>query len=199
MDKTQAVLATLELRDGALFWKRSGKQVKHCLDRTGYPRISVCAPENWRQRVTIRVHRIVWLLHYGAWPAQVVDHINRDKTDYRIENLRDVSQVDNMRNTSRGDVSIVGFDGTPGTSVFRVLEAGGKWRATIKIDGKRAHLGYFQTADEARAACKGASQVLRRIPLFARPARKLALAARCPKLLSPPAPSQLSRQLELSC
>ena len=48
-------------------------------------------------------HRLAWLLHYGTWPEGVIDHINRDKTDNRISNLRDTTtQVNNLNTDSLG-------------------------------------------------------------------------------------------------
>jgi len=46
----------------------------------------------------IKAHCIAWALHYGEWPKQEIDHINRVKNDNRIVNLRDVSHTENMRN-----------------------------------------------------------------------------------------------------
>lgn len=43
-------------------------------------------------------HRLAWLYVYGEWPKQVIDHINKDKLDNRIGNLRDVPEIVNARN-----------------------------------------------------------------------------------------------------
>lgn len=43
-------------------------------------------------------HRIAWALYYNKWPEHTIDHINRDGTDNRIENLRDVPQHVNNQN-----------------------------------------------------------------------------------------------------
>lgn len=46
-------------------------------------------------------HRIAWALYYNKWPERTIDHINRDGTDNRIENLRDVPQGVNNQNKSK--------------------------------------------------------------------------------------------------
>lgn len=43
-------------------------------------------------------HRAAWALMHGHWPAQSIDHINHDRRDNRLANLRDVSHLENMRN-----------------------------------------------------------------------------------------------------
>ncbi|OJW82859.1 MAG: hypothetical protein BGO66_02960 [Alicycliphilus sp. 69-12] len=82
---------------GNLTWKES--------PRYGIPAGAVAGSKNARGYLQVMVagqkhyaHRLAWLLHYGAWPARVIDHINRDKTDNRIDNLRDVSQAVNLQN-----------------------------------------------------------------------------------------------------
>ena len=46
----------------------------------------------------IITHRLAWALHYGSWPENQLDHINRVKTDNRIVNLREVTQAENNYN-----------------------------------------------------------------------------------------------------
>lgn len=45
----------------------------------------------------LSAHRVAWAIHYGRWPSGVIDHINGVTSDNRIENLRDVSQEENIR------------------------------------------------------------------------------------------------------
>lgn len=45
-----------------------------------------------------QAHRVIWLIVHGKWPDGDIDHLNRIKTDNRLENLRDVSHKVNARN-----------------------------------------------------------------------------------------------------
>jgi len=86
-----------------------------------------------------RCHRIVWLLHKGEWPKHQIDHINRNKLDNRIENLRDVPRRINSANKSN-NASMVGTTWHPKKR---------KWKAKIQVNNKSIHLGYFNTQEEA--------------------------------------------------
>src|SRR5690606_29052356 len=46
-------------------------------------------------------HRLAWLYVHGKWPSDQIDHINGDRSDNRIDNLRDVTHAENRRNTKR--------------------------------------------------------------------------------------------------
>lgn len=47
------------------------------------------------------LHRVVWALYYGYWPINTIDHVDRDSTNNKIENLRDVTQKENNWNKGR--------------------------------------------------------------------------------------------------
>jgi hypothetical protein len=91
-------------------------------------------------------HRIVWAVAYGVWPSNEVDHVNMDRADNRISNLREADHSENNRNRS------VQSNNTSGRKCVSWHKRAGKWRAHIVLHGKQRHLGLFATADEAYAA-----------------------------------------------
>lgn len=102
-------------------------------------------------RVMHRAHQVAWALHYGEWPTLDIDHINGERTDNRIANLRQVDRATNARNQR---VRRNNKTGVMGVSRQR----SGGFRATICVNGKLSHLGVFPTLDEAAAARKKAER-----------------------------------------
>jgi len=97
-------------------------------------------------------HRLAWFYVFGEWPNQI-DHINRDRCDNRIANLRLSNPTLNQHNR---DVSRNNTSGTTGVSFITKAK---RWQATIGIDGKNANLGLFTTKDLAIAARKTAEVI----------------------------------------
>lgn len=92
-----------------------------------------------------RAHRLAWLYVFGAWPENVVDHINGDWRDNRIENLRDVTQAVNTQNQRRPR-----SDST--TGMLGVRRNGSGWMAVIQTNGHQNYLGTFRAKEDAQAA-----------------------------------------------
>ena len=85
-----------------------------------------------------RNHRVVWFLNYGSVP-DLLDHIDGDKLNNRVENLRPATNSLNQRNKlSYGSCKF------KGVSMHK-----GKYRSRSRQDGKQLHLGYFEAAEEA--------------------------------------------------
>jgi hypothetical protein len=99
-----------------------------------------------------QAHRVVFALHHGRWPDGDVDHINGDPSDNIPANLRDVPHAINMRNMRlrRNNRS-----GHPGV---RFDESTNKWIADIRGEGKRHHLGVFDSIEPAIAARNAAEK-----------------------------------------
>ena len=135
---TQDIVKELfEYRDGVLYNRltRGPRAVKGSAagsvnPSTGYWRVSI-------NKKNYQLSRLVWVYHNGEIPENtVIDHINRNKDDNRIENLRPSSYTQNEWNKPRKGCSF----------------EKGKWRARIKNNGKTIHLGLFDTETEAIAA-----------------------------------------------
>ena len=91
-------------------------------------------------------HRIIWLWYYGTWPEGDIDHINRNKIDNRIDNLRVVSKSENGHNQNIHRTNTSGY---PGVSWHKASK---KYQARIMGDNKRINLGFFNAAEEAYRA-----------------------------------------------
>lgn len=94
--------------------------------------------------VAYLAHHLAWVVMTGEWPTSIVDHANRVRNDNRWCNLRCATPADNARNASLRRDNTSGFKG--------VCAARGKWKASITLDGKLKHLGYYPTPEEAGAA-----------------------------------------------
>jgi hypothetical protein len=99
-----------------------------------------------------RSHRVAWAIHHGEWPVHEIDHIDGDRANNCIANLRDVPGSVNSKNLSRRRTNT---SGVTGVSWFARTN---KWVAMIKGDGKVRNLGYFHTIEEAAAARKAAEK-----------------------------------------
>ena len=98
----------------------------------------------WLLEAPWLIHRLVWLWHHGELAS--IDHIDGDKTNNRIENLRAVSQEYNARNARMRK------DNTSGHSGITWCKVSYKWKVLVQLNGKRTGLGYYLTLEGAIAA-----------------------------------------------
>ena len=134
----------LEYRDGKLCWKK-----KSCNKVVvGKVAGSKCAGEYlavklFKQRYM--VHHVVWWLHGGVIPdGMLLDHINRNKLDNRIENLRLVDTSENSANSSRY-----------GNRNCYWNERVQAYQVRVQFRGKYYHVGkYFKSLNAARKAAQ---------------------------------------------
>jgi hypothetical protein len=97
-------------------------------------------------------HRLAWLYVYGVWPVGGLDHIDRNRTNNRIANLREATISQNNRNRSKRSRK---GRGKKYTSQFVGVcwhKASKKWHAQINRDGKRCSLGTFDSEQDAALA-----------------------------------------------
>lgn len=121
--------------DGNLYWLKSGK-LAGWLKNYRY----VCV-----NNVHTQVHRVIWEMHNGPIPeGYFIDHINKDKLDNRLINLRLATKSQNEANTTKRKNNTSGFKG--------VYKWKTKFRAKLQHNGEEHHLGYFNTPEEAAIA-----------------------------------------------
>jgi hypothetical protein len=90
-------------------------------------------------------HRVAWFIQYGWLPDQI-DHINMDRSNNKIANLRAATNTENAANRSLQTNNTTGFKGVS------FYKANGKFQAKITSGNKLKHLGYFEKAEEAARA-----------------------------------------------
>lgn len=103
------------------------------------------------KRRSIRAHRLALYMRGINIPTGMeVDHIDGNKLNNKLENLRIVSRVENNRNTKTGK------NNTSGVKGVHWDKGVGKWRAVIWVNKKCIQLGVFDYLDDARAARESA-------------------------------------------
>lgn len=101
-----------------------------------------------------KAHRVIWMLCNKEWPKGDVDHINGNKVDNRISNLRVVSREQNNRNAYKPKNNTSGVVGVSWRENIQ------KWRARVYQNNKEIDLGSYDTFEEAVAVRQAAAQRL---------------------------------------
>lgn len=97
-------------------------------------------------------HRVAWAIFHGESPAGDIDHINGDRSDNRIENLRVVSRAENCRNAT------ISKSNTSGVTGVSWDKGNGKWRSSIRVDGELFLLGLYPRFEDAVEVRKRAEE-----------------------------------------
>jgi len=150
---TQDELRNLfDYRNNNLYWK----------ERPFRSRVDITKPAGYIDSAGYRIirtgginygaHRFVYQWHYGNLDKSlVIDHIDRNRSNNNIENIRQVTYQQNCFNCS----NVKGYCWD---------KAMGKWKAYIRIDGVKTHLGYFDIEAKAQAAYEKAKAIYHIIP-----------------------------------
>ena len=131
--------------NGVFYWKKStGSRAKigckvGSITQSGYVEMMILGKR-------YLAHRLVWLYKFGEIPKKHIDHINQNKTDNRITNLREVTSAENNRNAVRSKSN------TPGVNGVCYDKQNKKWVASITVDYKYINLGRFKIKEEAMIA-----------------------------------------------
>jgi hypothetical protein len=129
-----------EYKNGNLYWKiakgpaKIGSKVG-CFDKDGY-KVTTVNYKNYK------VHRLIFLMHYGFFPIQV-DHINGDKADNSIENLRGATPSLNECNKT------IQKNNTSGAKGVSWKKDRKKWDVRVQINRKNYRIGYFEDLELA--------------------------------------------------
>ena len=93
-----------------------------------------------------RLHRLIWLYHYGLFPTNQIDHINGIKNDNRIDNLREANNSQNNANKPKRLNCSSKFKGVSWAKREQ------KWRVRIRINWKEKYLGFYHEESAAAEA-----------------------------------------------
>ena len=129
--------------DGKLYWKTKtsrktviGKEAGY-IDTSGYCVITILGKKYGR-------NRLVWYYHNGNWPQKMIDHIDADTTNDKIENLREATNQQNQFNRRSNKVATSKYKGVHWSNKLN------KWVAKYTFNNRQFHIGVFQ--DELEAA-----------------------------------------------
>lgn len=148
----QLLLDLLEYRDGTLVWKprawaTATWNARYAWKPAGCLRSRACPKRGLTRYVHVKIegrnyfaHRVIYKMLTGIEPG-MIDHIDGDGTNNRIENLRQVTLSQNQQNRKSSNPL--------GKGVYSHRR---KFGARICKDGREVFIGLFQTPDEARAA-----------------------------------------------
>ena len=90
-----------------------------------------------------RAHRVIWAMETGDWPKDQIDHIDHNRSNNAVVNLRQATNTENSRNAS------IGRNNTSGVCGVFYDKSIEKWRSEIGVDGKNIRLGLFKDMGRA--------------------------------------------------
>jgi hypothetical protein len=113
--------------------------VAGCITKDGYLYIKF-------KKQAMYAHRLAWVYVHGVWPAQKIDHLDGDKSNNRIANLREASTSQNTQNQTHIRNTPSGLIGVCWNKACK------KWQAAIRTGAVTKHLGVFLNREDAYAA-----------------------------------------------
>ena len=102
--------------------------------------------------IQYRAHRLAWMYIHGQMPDSQIDHINQNRSDNRLCNLREATSAENNKNRPRLKANKSGVTGVYWNKTAH------KWHAQIRVEGKNTHLGLFDDIGDAASARRAAER-----------------------------------------
>lgn len=141
---TQAYLQEVfEYKDGVLFWKVDRRKTK-IGSRAGRTKANGYCEVRIDGKLQ-GTHRLIFMMFYGFMP-RVIDHIDGNPSNNKIENLREATHEENMRNSHRPKNNTSGFKGV------YLDRRNGNWIAQCRNSNKNNYLGSFKDIHDAANA-----------------------------------------------
>jgi hypothetical protein len=142
------------LRDSFTYYPETGTLIRNSngkpmtgLDAYGYVQLG------YRKKM-YKAHRLIWAIVHGEFPCGHIDHINGNRSDNRISNLRVVTHQENGHNQQK--MNKRNTSGYAGVCWHKRLS---KWQAGICVDNSYLYLGVFPSAEEAHASYLAAKRI----------------------------------------
>jgi hypothetical protein len=137
------VIGLFEYHDNNLWWREQPGSVDiskpaGSIESKGYRLIGI-------KGKAYKAHRLIFLMHHGWLPKQI-DHIDNNKSNNKLDNLRDATKNQNQHNQGKHKNNKSGYKGVTWHKRDK------KWQAQIMINYKQKHLGYFDCPKEAHVA-----------------------------------------------
>jgi hypothetical protein len=117
---------------------KTGKPVGFINTDTGYVQVGI-------NKKLYQAHRLIFLYHKGYLP-KTIDHIDQNKSNNKIENLREVTTSENCHNQTKRKTNKSGYKGVS------YHKASKKWAAQVCIQYKKTMIGLFPTPELAYEA-----------------------------------------------
>lgn len=102
-------------------------------------------------------HRVAWFWMTGQWPRDQIDHADGNKANNAWANLREATNRQNQQNQPVSRASSTGLKGAYRVSASAVAKGFKPFIAQITVNGRRVHLGHFDTPEQANAAYRRAA------------------------------------------
>ena len=138
---TQKILLDLfDYKDGILINKKTKKEAGTLHDQRGYKKVMI-------NTIRYFTHKIVFFYHYGYMP-NTIDHIDRNPSNNKIENLREVTRSQNQINRNLFKNNKSGYRNV----IWNKKDC--KWRVHLRINNKQMYFGSYYDIDYAKFIAK---------------------------------------------